>query len=159
MYNNFISLDDHLPHAVTSSLNIDITHKSSCNGLSPVTTPTNSIVNTPTKTIPAGSPIVFKTTPSNSPVTRDRVRQSLIPIPTQKTSPCSYKGTWHTSSVPGNVQKGRLPEGRSEEQVLEAAILIQSVYRGYLCRRENLLVQHKAAIVIQATWYGWMKKK
>ena len=121
-----------------------------------MTTPTNSIVNTPTKTISATSPVVFKTTPSNSPLTRDRVRQSLIPIPTPKTSPCSYKGGSHPSSVPNNVQKGQLSEGRSEKQVLEAAILIQSVYRGYLCRREKLLVQHKAAVVIQATWYGWM---
>ena len=121
-----------------------------------MTTPTNSIVNTPTKTIPASSPIVFKTTPSNSPLSRDRVRQSLIPILTQKTSPCSYKGACRPSSVPGNVQKGQLLEGRTKEQVLEAAILIQSVYRGYLCRRKKLLVQHKAAIVIQATWYEWI---
>ncbi len=34
----------------------------------------------------------------------------------------------------------------------KAAVIIQSLWRGWACRREGLLRRHKAAVVIQASW-------
>jgi hypothetical protein len=33
-----------------------------------------------------------------------------------------------------------------------AVIVIQSIIRGYLCRKENLILKHRAAVKIQASW-------
>ena len=53
---------------------------------------------------------------------------------------------------PGHQGEGGVVARVSTDEAVSAAVVIQSAYRGYLCRRRNLLGQHRAAIVIQAAW-------
>ena len=34
----------------------------------------------------------------------------------------------------------------------KAAVMIQSLWRGFCCRRRRLLIKHKAAVTIQSAW-------
>ena len=39
-----------------------------------------------------------------------------------------------------------------DAEIVKAVIVIQAAVRGYLCRRQDLLVKHRAATVLQAAW-------